>query len=407
MIRKAALLLALALTACERVTELPVRDAVKKNEEERPRHLDSDGDNLLNIAFGAAVVSRTEELDLEHSAVQAVDGMYTTYWATPRGNANQSLIFSFGAPVRLDRVGFISRAAAEQLPEKVRFSASPDLRTWREIATITTKVTREPQLASVTPVEANFLRVDTIDPNDRDGQIISVQAFGEEIHPAELKSFDGCWTINGERALIVQRGGRITGVIGEGQRVTAIDGGTDGRVARVMWMRGPMWGYAAMTITADGRHLSALSFHKNPLTGYAGRAWLGERCEAKPVFEAMPPAHFINRAGQWTLNGLVFDEREQLVESMSRDTLDTAVKIIAAAPPAQRFRITAYEFRHGKDENRQRTAARIASLRSALEARGVDLARVDLEAQGDEWDLAEPVFAVQRLLWSRIDLALR
>jgi hypothetical protein len=221
-----------------------------------------------------------------------------------------------------------------------------------------------------------------------------------------VKPFDGCWTINGERALIVQRGARITGVIGEGKGVTALDGGTDGRVARVMWMRGPMWGYAAMTISADGRHLSALTFHKNPLTGYSGRAWIGGRCETNQSFEGMPPAHFVNRAGHWTLNGLAFDEREQLIETMSRDTLETAAKIIADAP-TQRFRITAYEFRHAKDENRQRTAARIASLRTALEARGADLSRVELEAKGDDWQLAEPVFAVQRLLWSRIDLSLQ
>jgi hypothetical protein len=258
----------------------------------------------------------------------------------------------------------------------------------------------------VQPFEANFLRVETIEPAERQSEITSVQAIGKEIYPAELKSFDGCWTINGERALIVQRGARLTGVIGEGDRVTAIDGGTDGRVARVMWMRGPMWGYAAITLTADSRHLSALTFHKNPLTGYAARAWIGDRCESKQQFDAMPPVNFVNRAGHWTLNGLAFDDREQLIESMSRDTLETAAKLIANAP-TQRFRITAHEFRHAKDENRQRTVARIASLRTALEARGLDLSRVELVASGDEWQVAEPVFAVQRLLWSRIDLALQ
>ena len=407
MIRKVALIVAFTLLACGRGPETPAAATGGNEAVDPPRHVDRDGDNLLNIAYGAAVVSRTEELDLEHSAVQAIDGMFTTYWESPRGNANQSMVFSFGAPVRIDRVGLISRAGEDQMPAKVRFFASADARAWREVGTLATKVTTDPQVMKVTPFEANFLRVDTADPTDREVTIISIQAMGEEIYPAEVKPFDGCWTINGERTLIVQRGARITGVMGEKPRLTAIDGGTDGRVARVMWMRGPMWGYAAMTVSADARHLSALTFHKNPLTGYTGRAWIGERCESNDQIEAMPPAHFINRAGHWTLNGLAFDEREQLIESMSRDTLDTVAKIIAGAPPNQRFRITAYEFRHAKDENRQRTAARIASLRSALEARNVDLSRVDLAAKGDEWQLAEPVFAVQRLLWSRIDLSLQ
>jgi hypothetical protein len=408
VIRKVALILAFTLLACGRGPEAPAAATAAGNVgDEAPRHVDLDGDNLLNIAYGAALVSRTEELDLEHSALHAIDGMFTTYWETPRGNANQTMVFSFGAPVRVNKVGLISRAGETEMPANVRFSASADARSWRNVGTLATKITRDPQLMDVTPFEANFLRVETLDPADREATIISVQALGEEIYPAEVKPFDGCWTINGERALIVQRGARITGVIGEGQHRTAIDGGTDGRVARVMWMRGPMWGYAVITISADGRHLSALTFHKNPLTGYTGRAWIGGRCETNDTFEAMPPVHFVNRAGQWTLNGLAFDEREQLIESMSRDTLETAAKLIAGAPPAQRFRITAYEFRHKKEENLQRTTARIASLRTALESRGVDLARVDLESKGDDWQLAEPVFAVQRLLWSRIDLALR
>jgi F5/8 type C domain len=406
VIRKAALILAFALLACDRGPAAPAAKAGNPGEDP-PRHIDRDGDNLLNIAYGAALVSRTEELDLDHSGLHAIDGMHTTFWQTPpHGTANHTAVFSFGAPVRVDRVGLISRSTAASTPASVRFSASADARTWREIVTINTKVTGDAQVTKVTPFEANFLRVDTGDPKDTEVEIISFQAFGEEIYPAEVKPFDGCWTVNGERALIVQRGARITGVIGEGKGVTALDGGTDGRVARVMWMRGPMWGYAAMTISADGRHMSALTFHKNPLTGYSGRAWIGHRCETNQSFEAMPPAHFVNRAGHWTLNGLAFDEREQLIETMSRDTLETAAKIIAGAT-TQRFRITAYEFRHAKDENRQRTAARIASLRTALEARGVDLSRVELEAKGDDWPLAEPVFAVQRLLWSRIDLALQ
>jgi hypothetical protein len=405
VIRHALLFLCLVLAACDRGPDAAAR-AAGNSEEDPPRHVDYDADNLLNIAYGAAVVSRTEELDLEHTPVQAIDGMHNTHWASPRGNANQTMVFSFGAPVRVNRLGFISRGREHEMPAKVRFSASADGRAWREVLTATSKVTSKPQVTGVPPFEANFLKVDTIDPADQHAELTSIQAMGEEIYPAELKPFDGCWTINGERALIIQRGGRLTGIIGEGNRVTAIDGGTDGRVARVMWMRGPMWGYAAMTLTADSRHLSALTFHKNPLTGYAARAWLGDRCDAKPQFDAMPPVHFVNRAGHWTLNGLVFDEREQLVESMSRDTLETVAKLIAGTP-TQKFRITAHEFRHAKDENRQRTVARIASLRSTLESRGVDMARLELVASGDEWQLAEPVFAVQRLLWSRIDLALQ
>jgi hypothetical protein len=190
--------------------------------------------------------------------------------------------------------------------------------------------------------------------------------------------------------------------------VTVIDGGTDGRVLRLMWMRGNMWGYAAATLSFDGRALSALTFHQNPYTGYVARAWFGERCEARADFTPATPFEFLARTERWTLNGLAFDEREQIIETLSRDTLTTLASLISTAPPSQRFRVIAHEFRHGRDENRQRTVARIESLRGLLQSSGVDVSRLDFVAGGDEDATArqETAFAVQRLLWSRIDLEL-
>ncbi|HEX8616932.1 MAG TPA: hypothetical protein VF911_05015, partial [Thermoanaerobaculia bacterium] len=286
-----------------------------------------------------------------------------------------------------------------------RFSTSADASTWREVQVFEPKATNDRQLTNVPPFETNFLKVEVVEPKERYAHLFSVHALGEEIGPPELKSFDGCWTINGQQAVITQQGARVTGVI-QSDPVTVLDGGTDGRVARLMWMRGPQWGYAAVTLTADQRALSALTFHQNPLTGYVGRAWFGTRCESGQKLETAPPVHFLNQSGQWTMSGLAFDDREQLVETLSRSTLDELVNLMKLAP-SQRFRIVAHEFRFGKEENRQRTVARMASLRAALDARAVDWSRLELTPSGDEWPIAERVFAVQRLLWSRIDLQLQ
>jgi hypothetical protein len=419
VIRRAAAVFAFALVACNRGAEAPdtpapstaAPPAATSSAQDLPhnanRKHDRDGENLLNIAFGAALVSRTAELDLEHSAVHAIDGMATTEWISPAGDSNHTLVFSFGAPVRVDRLGFATRKETSDLPEKIRFAASADGRTWREVLTTIPKSSAAPQISKVPAFEANFLRVETVEPKKPRLSLASVHALGEEIYPAELRSFDGCWTINGERAFIAQRGARITGIIGAPPRFTAIDGGTDGRVARVMWLRGPMWGYAAITLSADGRHLSALTFHQNPQVVFVGRAWIGERCESTAQLDVPPPVHFLNQAGHWSLTALAFDDREQLIETMSRDALDATKKLIASAPKQQRFRIISHEFRYTPEENRQRTVARIASLRAALEANGFDMARIDLLASGDESELADPTFAVQRLLWSRIELQLQ
>ncbi|MEA2463402.1 MAG: type domain [Acidobacteriota bacterium] len=411
MIQRALVILLLtgAIAACNRT---PAPAAQKKAEAAEPaRHLDRDANNLLNIASGAAVLSRTAELDLESSALHAIDGMSTTRWTSPPGDVNQTLIFSFGAPVRVEQVGISTTAPDTETPRNIRFSASSDARTWRDVTVLEPKGegNNGTFMVKVEPFDANFLRVETVEPSEKYGHLMSVHALGSEIYPAELKSFDGCWVINGQPAKLTQRGARITGVIlplHKGDPLTVIDGGTDGRVARLMWIRGPQWGFAAATLTADSRVLSALTFHQNPLTGYAGRAWFGERCESKLEIETAPPVHFLNRSGQWTMSGLAFDDREQLIPALSTSTLDELVNLIKLAPE-QRFRILSHEFRYGRDENRQRTVTRIASLRAALDARGIDWSRVEMVPSGDEWQVAEPVFAVQRLLWSRVDLQLQ
>ncbi len=404
MIRRLLLLLVFALLACER----PSTAVATKPGAQPARHVDHDRDNLLNIATGAAVVSRTAEADLESSALHAIDGMANTGWSSPIGDANQTLIYSFAAPVRIDRLGLFSNAGASEIPESVHFSASADGVRWREVFVAKPKESEKPQISNVEPFEANFLRIEPKHATAKQVHIASLQAYGREIYPPSARRFDGCWTINGQQAMLVQHGARITGAI-NGDPVTVIDGGTDGRVLRLMWMRGNMWGYAAATLSFDGRALSALTFHQNPYTGYVGRAWFGERCEARAEFEGATPVDFLQRTGHWTMSGLAFDEREQVIESLSRDTLQTLANLIASAAPSRRFRVVAHEFRYTPEENRQRSVARIESLRGILQSAGVDISRIDFVASGDENAEAreETVFAVQRLLWSRTDLELQ
>jgi hypothetical protein len=405
VIRRAALLLTFCALACQRGAEMP---AAQQQPAKRDSFaiVDVDNDNLLNIARGAAVVSRTAEGDLESTALHAIDGFSTTRWTSPSGGASQSLAFSFGAHSRVDKLGVLTSGGERDVPSQVRFEASEDARAWREVLVMKPKASADPQVVNVSPFDASYVRVSTIEPSKPSAQLASVFASGQELEPARLKPMQGCWKINGQPAMFVQHGARIYGVIG-GEQVTVVDGGTDGRVAKLMWMRGPMWGYAAVTLAPEANALSGFTFHENPLTGYAGAAWLGERCTERLEAHGAPPAHFLRRTGHWTLSGLAFDDREQLIESVSRDTLEALTNLIASAPPQQRFAIVAHEFRFAKEENLQRTRDRIAAIRGALQERGIDLARIELTAAGSDSREAETVFAIQRLLWSRIDLELR
>jgi hypothetical protein len=164
----------------------------------------------------------------------------------------------------------------------------------------------------------------------------------------------------------VQRGARITGTIG-GDRRTFVDGGVEGRVAKLMWMRGPMWGYATATVTPDGKGISAITFHEEPVNNRAGEAWMGNRCDATAAASPVPPPiDYLRRVGHWTMSGIVFDASEHLVAQPSAVALDDAVAVIHALP-SRRFRIIAYEFRHSDPrENRRRVDARIDAVRMDL-----------------------------------------
>lgn len=365
---------------------------------------DIDDDNLLNLAYGASVVSRTGELSLENSVVQGIDGMSHTRWTSPPNGAAQEMVFAFGGPSRVERLGVTTIAGPHQIPEQVRFEASLDGRKWREVLTLQPKGT---ELRPVTPFEARYIRLTTIEEKEGYAVFNSFHAIGRETAPPQKHSLDGCWTVNLQPARLVQNGARVTGVI-DGKTPTYLDGATDGRVARVLWMRGPTWGYAAITVTPDGQALSAATFFQEPLNGNYGPAWFGERCEEKAsgfrplgvtAQQATPPR------GPAPDAQLFFKvaRRYSLFEFDSA-SLDVAASLIAAAP-SQGFRVVAHEFRSTDPrENEQRSAARIAEVRRELAKRGVDLKRVEFVASGSSRKDAEPTYAIQRLLYSRVDL---
>lgn len=366
-------------------------------------YVDDDRENLLDISRGAAVLSRTAELNLEQSAIHAIDGMSTTRWLSPPGGAEQTLVASLAAPSRVEQLGIVTTSSPAQIPSAVRFESSVDGTSWREVFVLKPIEKDGRQVANVPPFDAQYLRVTTIEPVETDTLLRSVIVLGRETGQVAAPSFDGCWTVNGSPARLLHDGVRLSGVIG-GQRATAIDGGVEGRVARVMWVRGPMWGYAAMTVAPGRRALSAVTFHEEILIGNAGVAWFGEPCDSALQVESATPVTFLRRAGRWSMFGLSFDGAGRLDEQASTATLAAAAATIASAQQ-QRFRIVSREFREASpQQNRERSATRLESVRVALEKRGVDLARVELVAAGSDTDSIEPTFAVMRLLASRIDL---
>lgn len=396
-----ALLLCIAL-GCEREAEAPAPSPAAGSD--RPRAVDHDRDNLLAIMKGGSLVSRTAESDLEQSALHAIDGVTFTRWASPEGDGNMSAVFTLPAPTRIERLGVVPVDVAQASPGIVRFELSSDGSSWREALTLEVRPGATAHIESIPPIEAMYVRASVVEPAEESSHLRSILVEGQRAAAPQPPRFDGCWTLNGARATIFADAGRIRGTIAD-STATFIDGGIDGRVARLMWLRGPMWGYAIATTTPDERHFSMVTIHEEILLGSFGRAWTGDRCSAvtSPRGSAAGIDRFLDIAGRWTMYGLAFDAQGMLIEAQSEATLDALTAHLRST--TKKHRIISREFQQDSPEANQQVAeARLTSLRQALVERGVDADAIELVAAGSRSNRIETDHAVMRYLASRIDL---
>lgn len=386
--RLTAVLLACALLACGKEAPAPVAERVAVP---RPPEPDYDGDNLLSLAYGGAVVSRTGEQNLDVSAVHAIDGFLGSTWVSSPGSPQDTIVFSLLAPSLVTQVG-VTPVKDIEVPERVRFEASTDGKRWSELAIVTPQSDDTRQLVPVKETRARFIRVGALDQKPYYVRVRGFHALGREVEPPQTPSFGGCWTVNGWSAQITQDGARITGVIAA-ETPIYLDGGTDNRVAMVMWMQGPMWGYAALTRTPDGSKLSGLRFFEEIDSRHVGDGWFGERCAGTTALagRAPEPGAFLSRTNRYSAYGLVFDRDGRILEELSRP----ALRAIAAMRPQ---RIVVHEFRLDTPaENLRYAQAKAATLRALFPGVAVD-------AKGSVWDGPPVGAALQRLLASRVDI---
>ena len=399
MSRRALVCLLLGLLACSESAP-PAPPTTSSAQAVRPPEPDVDSDNLLNLAYGAAVVSRTGELNLERSAAHTIDGLVESVWISAPGVPEETIVYSLLGTARATSVG-VSVVIDQETPDGVLFESSLDGERWSELARITPQRTHDRQFVRTQPTDLRFLRVRTLDRDNYYSRLRGVHLLGSEIAPPVTPSFGGCWTINGSPARIHQDGARITGRIESNPPIT-LDGGTDNRVALLMWTQGPMWGYAAVTRTPEGARLTGLRFFEEADSRHIGDAWFGERCEGgQAALPASDPAAILRTAQRYSAFGLAFDREGRLVEPLSARALEA----LAALQPQ---RIVVREFNGASAEiNRRLAETKMATLRAALHARGVDVARIDFVAAGSDWDGPPLGSALQRALASRVDIIAR
>jgi len=408
---RAALLIALAVAmSCSR-ERAHVHETIPHNPLPAGRPLTEADEraSLINIARGTAVVDRTGEALFDVSAINTIDGDYGSYWLTPPHDFPQSVTLSLPARSRIDRVGIRTMQRASLAANHVQFETSLDGKTWKPLTTIQSSDTPDAQWFDVPAAEARQMRVtllDSVDPQ-RDVRLHSILARGTELEPPRLGSIDGCWALNGRAAAFSQRASHVLGALAIGNQPLYLDGGTDGRLYRFVWIRGNDYGLAAVAVAPGGKRLSAMEWHEEAIPMFLGEPWFGERgtCAA-PELRTDVPLALLRRVGRYSAFGLRFKTGDSLDPDESRDALDALVRIIASLRvPA---RIVVHELREPTPAaNKARAERELASVRSALAASGADLRRVTFVAAGSDAPRQQPVTEIMRTIYSSVDLEIQ
>jgi len=360
--------------------------------------------SLLDLTRGASIYSRTGESMLIASAVNVIDGSTGSFWAPPPHDYPQSIVIALGAPARISRVGFRSVIEAGYEANHVSFERSVDGVAWQPLTTMTSRHIDEPQWSAVAPADAAFMRVTVPDLKNatRDVHLQSVLAEGTEISARVDPPIAGCWSINGADASFAQQGTRATGVVQLGRQPLFLAGGTDGRMWRFNWIRGNDYGYTALSLSPDGKRLSALNWHEEAIPMFAALPWMGSQVPCANT----PQLALLHRAGRVSLFALRFDAKGTLLTDASRDELQALAALLHNVPVPVRF--VGHEFR-GTDAraNMRITEREVFSLREALTVLRADLKRVTFVAAGSEAPRQTPASDAARAIYSSVEMEVR
>jgi hypothetical protein len=397
----AVLSLAFAL-ACGKHEETAT-PAAAATPEAAPRDVPERG-NLLNIAYGASVISRTGELILDQSALRPIDGDPLSAWTSPPNDpVNHTIVYSLPARTRIEQVGVKTPRPDVFRITLLQFDSSIDGQTFTPLYTAKLAAVDNVQRFPVQPTDAQYVRVTVVEAAGRYSKLESIQVVGTPLEQPKRQPISGCWTINGFPAIFSEQSGRVTGSLATPNPVM-FEGGAEGMVYRFVWIAGPDWGFGAMTTAPDGKHLSGLRWYIEPIEFAAAESWFGERTTcAGPPPAVNAGSVFLQRAKRLPLYGLNFDPSGALNETESAATLDMLTN--AARQSSLRLALQSREYRQGGASANQRMAkTRLDSLRAVLQKRGVNLSRFDWRVLGSEKPIRAIETEIQRILYSVIEL---
>jgi hypothetical protein len=405
---RTAFLAACLFVACTREAP-PQKSAAPASAETRVDD-SAERTNLIDLANGTTVIGRTGEALLEYSALRTIDGDPESTWLPPPHDLPQSITFALPARTRIEKVGMRTVAKGGLTAKHVQFEVSADGQRFAPLTTTTSAVSNDAQWFDVRPAVATHLRVTMIDSvsKQNDLRINSILVRGAELQRLPPGDLAGCWKVNGAAAKFARKGDHLVGVLETEHEPIRFDGGTDGRLYRLGWIRGNDYGLAAITVSPDGAHLSGIEWHEEAIPLFFGDSWFGERqkCNAVPGDGGDVAPALLRRTGRFSLFGLRFRDDASLDETASRDALDALKRLLTNRRAEMRF--VAHEFRRpSPQQNRDFAQGELAALRQELESAHVNLESIDFVAQGSDDPRQTPASNLMRALYSTVDLEIR
>jgi hypothetical protein len=436
--RAPAALLLLLLFDCHRAIEAP--QTATSIAAPAPAADANEHENLASLANGGAVVDRTGEAYLDVSAVNLIDSNPQTYWLNPPHDLPQSVTIALAAPSRVARVGLRTVPGGDFAVRKAAVEVSTDGHTFKPLGDVTPKNGGDVQFFDFPPTDATHVRVTVISGpvKDHDLRLDSIVVRGIETAALTRAPLAGAWRVNGRATALAQRGNHVTGTMEMGTVPMRLEGGFDrGRMLRLLYLRGNDYGLAAVGISPDGRHLSGLTWHEEPIPLFHGDSWFGEAVTQGPVGRQAPsPVRLsddsqdrrgrlsphgtagdatdarqfaidhLRRTGRYPLFGLAFRDDATLDAAGSDDALAIIANLAATAPVP--LRVVSHEFREATPQaNRARAQRALDALRSELARRGVNVSALQWITLGSDHPRQDADTDTVRALYSSIDLEIR
>jgi len=309
-----AILLVLAGLSCRPSGEAPGNTQLKAVGAEK----ESDAANLLGIQNGSVILSRTGELSLAVSVLNAVDGENGTVWSMPPGDVHQSMTIALPVRSRIDRVGLSNGNLRfkERTVQRMRFEGSDDGKAFRLLKDIEVQKLAQHQLTRIDPVDVNYVRVSILSSfaSKQAADVVEIEARGRELAPPVRGSLTGVWSLNGETARFTSVNSSFHGVI-ETSPPTYLEGGWDGRIIRFLWFRGNEYGLGFLSVDPQGLGLNAFRWYHAPIPPFFAGPWFGEKREksAGPVPPPQVVETLLKRLGRVPVYQIEFDGKNNLL----------------------------------------------------------------------------------------------